>query len=72
VIYSTLVRRETEGMTCSISGYPFSILAVIGKEKVDLVNLDDRECRMLQRVSWETTKRFESEQRRAPRDPSRN
>jgi hypothetical protein len=56
VIYSTLVGRGTEGMTCRISGNPISYSGAVSTDKVDLVNLSDRECRLLQRISWQTVK----------------
>jgi hypothetical protein len=56
VIYSTLVGRGTEGMTCSISGNPVNYFGVVSPDKAELVNLNDRECRLLQRISWQTVK----------------
>jgi hypothetical protein len=56
VIYSTLIGRGTEGLTCRISGNPVSYFGVVSPDKVDLVNLSDRECRLLQRISWQIVK----------------
>ena len=51
-------------MTCSISGNPINYFGVVSPDKVELVNLDDRECRLLQRISWQTVKKIrESESR---------
>jgi len=51
VFYSTLVGRAPEGLTCRLSGNPVSISGAVAPDRVELVNLDADECRMLQRVS---------------------
>src|SRR5262249_22637683 len=55
VFYSTIVGRQPEGLTCRLSGNPVSVSGAVGSDRIDLVNLDADESRLLQRTSSGST-----------------